>query len=287
MTIHPITNRNRRPPGFGAKRLSGKQRSGIPSGFTLVELLVSLGIIALLTALLLPTVARVRESARRATDLSNLRQLVAACTLYATDNDGVLPPGRMATAPPGADDYTWINYQNCWKPLLAKSPQLNAINSCVSIAMGYADAEDFGKPLSPAYAGAVDDPRISGQDIAVGWVYWGGRDDLIVDGVLKYRSPRQLDPKLTPGSQTLWTCLCWDSNGAPSNSVCPHVGARYVEYRGPIGRNRPPDGLGIALTDGSASFVPWQYTVKVRQANGFLLYYDPFAVGDRASQAGP
>jgi prepilin-type N-terminal cleavage/methylation domain-containing protein/prepilin-type processing-associated H-X9-DG protein len=55
-------------------------------GFTLVELLVVIGIIAILIALLLPTVARAREQSRRAVCLSNLRQVHIAMVEYATQN---------------------------------------------------------------------------------------------------------------------------------------------------------------------------------------------------------
>jgi hypothetical protein len=56
-------------------------------GFTLVEILVVLGIIIALAGLLLPALAGARESARRAQCLSNLRQLTAAWLAYAHDND--------------------------------------------------------------------------------------------------------------------------------------------------------------------------------------------------------
>lgn len=61
------------------------------SGFTLIELLASIGIIAVLSALLVPTVAKIRSSADSTKCSSNLRQLGIAINLYATDNDDRLP----------------------------------------------------------------------------------------------------------------------------------------------------------------------------------------------------
>jgi prepilin-type N-terminal cleavage/methylation domain-containing protein/prepilin-type processing-associated H-X9-DG protein len=61
--------------------------------FTLVELLVVTGIMAILIGILLPTVARARESARRASCLSNLRQVGMAMRFYAHDNRDQVPLG--------------------------------------------------------------------------------------------------------------------------------------------------------------------------------------------------
>jgi len=62
-----------------------------PRGFTLVELLVVVAIIAILAAILLPAFARAREFARRSVCLSNLKQLTAAALMYADDHDETLP----------------------------------------------------------------------------------------------------------------------------------------------------------------------------------------------------
>ena len=61
------------------------------AGFTLVELLVVIGIIAVLVAILLPALARARESANSISCQSNMRQLVLATTMYANENKGGLP----------------------------------------------------------------------------------------------------------------------------------------------------------------------------------------------------
>src|SRR5436190_10761867 len=65
-------------------------------GFTLVELLVVLGIIVLLAALLLPAAASARQAAASAVCLNNLRQMSAAATDYATRNNGSYPPAQWA-----------------------------------------------------------------------------------------------------------------------------------------------------------------------------------------------
>ena len=59
-------------------------------GFTLVELLVVIGIIALLISILLPALAKANEQARRSKCMSNQRQLVLAWLMYANENKGSL-----------------------------------------------------------------------------------------------------------------------------------------------------------------------------------------------------
>jgi len=67
-------------------------------GFTLVELLVVIGIIALLIAILLPSLNKARESARRTSCLSNLRQVHQAYMLYALASKDDLPIGVLGGA---------------------------------------------------------------------------------------------------------------------------------------------------------------------------------------------
>ncbi len=59
--------------------------------FTLVELLVVIGIIALLVSILLPTLSSARRSAQSTVCLSNVRQLMQATLFYVNDNNGSLP----------------------------------------------------------------------------------------------------------------------------------------------------------------------------------------------------
>ena len=63
-------------------------------GFTLVELLVVIGIVVLLAALILPAVKGAQERSLRGKTASNLRQVGAALFAYASDNDMKLPVAR-------------------------------------------------------------------------------------------------------------------------------------------------------------------------------------------------
>jgi prepilin-type N-terminal cleavage/methylation domain-containing protein/prepilin-type processing-associated H-X9-DG protein len=72
------------------------QRTPVRSreGFTLVELLVVIGIIAILISILLPALGRAKDKARAVQCASQMRQLYMFCAMFAQDNKGHLPrPG--------------------------------------------------------------------------------------------------------------------------------------------------------------------------------------------------
>lgn len=120
----------RRNPGFS--RFSARIHQ-CKRGFTLAELLVVVAILSLMTALLLPALGRVRDVSKIVSCVGNLSQIGQGVSMYATDNDGWLPPRQIARAglplgwqgPSGyaAQGLGWASALSSDPPILGKYTQ--------------------------------------------------------------------------------------------------------------------------------------------------------------------
>src|SRR5687768_16827018 len=84
---------NRSPHGtrMDMKLIQNMQSRALRRAFTLIELLVVIAIIAILASLLLPALARAKESAKLVQSQSDIRQLGMAVVMYADDHEGFFP----------------------------------------------------------------------------------------------------------------------------------------------------------------------------------------------------
>jgi prepilin-type N-terminal cleavage/methylation domain-containing protein/prepilin-type processing-associated H-X9-DG protein len=92
---------------FGIKIISRREGGGT-RGFTLIELLVVIAIIAVLMAILMPALSRVREQGKRASCLSNVKQMGLAWIMYADDNDDKIVSGCTSLGGHNKDGTCWV-----------------------------------------------------------------------------------------------------------------------------------------------------------------------------------
>jgi prepilin-type N-terminal cleavage/methylation domain-containing protein len=95
-------------------RKSPCTNSARTAGFTLIELMVVIAIIAILAALLLPALSKARERVEGISCLNNTRQLVLAWQLYTDDHEGFLPYNLGMNGSSFRTNINWVNNVMTW-----------------------------------------------------------------------------------------------------------------------------------------------------------------------------
>ncbi len=164
------------------------------SGFTLVELLVVITIIAMLMALLLPVLGKVQETGRRTQCLNNQRQVGEAMLTYATNAGGTMPPSVTQTSDGtklgwaqnlmmqmGRGDLAYPGTAAGYAAILAQKPLVPML-VCPSDAT---KASGTGGPLSLVVNGGVPNNYGPATNCPVDWT---------ANGVWDYRVPSGSTP---------------------------------------------------------------------------------------------
>ncbi|MFH1881657.1 MAG: type II secretion system protein [Planctomycetota bacterium] len=152
-----------RTPNQESGKFLRKESLGL-TGFTLIELLVVIAIIALLMAILMPALQRVRKQARGVVCLNRLKQWGLFFAMYAEDHDGRFMEGH--TAQPQAnrwvsalgDYYKWDDEFTCcpnatkpWVDENGISEGAEGTDVGVTMAWGYMNQGHWAKPMKGSY----------------------------------------------------------------------------------------------------------------------------------------
>lgn len=193
--------------------------------FTLIEILVVIGIVALLLAILLPVLSSVRRRGQLATCTSNLHQLALACDLYSQDNEGVLPRGA------------WDGVQS-WSVVIKPYVKDTGVFRCPAGSVLYSYRND---QLSALYGSSVSLPR--------------------VPNLVLLLCVNHLDNAVEPKSGA-WTCVREDGS---ASTVAPTATTSWWYAQGkwyPPGATHPEDYSGTAGGFYVFPAEPWPPTIQ-------------------------
>jgi prepilin-type N-terminal cleavage/methylation domain-containing protein/prepilin-type processing-associated H-X9-DG protein len=205
-------------------------------GFTLVELLVVIGIIGLLISLLMPALSRARAQANSVKCMSNLRQISQALVLYTINNHGYVVPSYNLPALPGStSNVTGSPNQplDGWPSILTRDHYVPAGDRSTNTVFYCPDTQDVEGMKDGQTANDLGKPR--------GWTDWpmiftttGG------DGV-----PKQAITIPNLGFDRIIRCSYWINAYNPIGSAPADITTADLYYTNSVGLG--PDGKGAYL----------------------------------------
>ena len=229
------------PADTGLRPRSERAR---PPAFTLLELLVVIGILALLLAFLLPTLSSARRQARRVQCASNVRQICVAFNAYAADHRGWYPPNRPSLLP----GQFWWDPQRVGGYLGGSPAQGGGVMTCPeqddgsrtyamnvwmsSRADGLVPASELWRPGSRAGSQAIliIEARTGFGSDADGWSTWAYVGHRGASAGERFGGGAGIQPPFTGGRFGPVTCELDYSRHRPHGGRVTVRGALHIGY---------------------------------------------------------
>jgi len=257
--------------------------------FTLVELLIVIGIIAVLVAILLPTLNRAREASYRVACASNLHQLGLATIMYMNDNKQVFPRGGRNSSTLGgqisvaqtSDNNSLFDIQNLVVIYLKGNPGKTTTNTSGGVTQTGLTGLHGGSLLVPVLR-CPSNPTVPGAN-GIWYSFFPCSSN---DVVVKLSSLRRVAKEYSRSCSTnpaLWADIVF--MGVNPGGGITGANTNHVVLKSGLSNGAPmPAGGNVCSLDGSVRWFPY---LNISSGGIYAENYAPRYMGSNNTRSWP